>query len=910
MVMSMDQDRPDPDDLLRIVKKNELSPSGKLKIFFGYAAGVGKTYSMLMAAHAAKKTGIDVVAGYIEPHLRPETAALMDGLERLEPLNIEHKSIILKEFDLDKAIERHPELILVDELAHTNAEGCRHLKRYQDIEELLKAGINVYTTINVQHIESLNDIVASITGVVVRERIPDRVFDNANQVELVDIEPADLIERLNRGKIYKDQQAQYALNNFFSVDNLIALREIALRRTADRVNKISENAKQISKSDYYTGEHILICLSSSPTNAKVIRTAARLASAFHGIFTALFVETSDFQTISPENMRRLRDNLKLAEQLGARIVTLNGDDVAFQIAEYAKLSGVSKIVLGRTNTKKRLFFPKQSFSENVTAMAPNLDIYIIPDTASPKYKPKHSTSIKYQYSFSFIDTLKATGLLVLATLLGLLMHSFGFSDANVIMVYILGALFTALVTSNRLYSIISALLSVLVFNFFFTDPKYTLAAYDTGYPVTFLSMFITAFIAGTLTMRVKEHARKFAQKTYRTEILLETSQKLQRAESKEDIIKETTQQIVKLFSKTITYYDAHESGLANPRVITAPDELEDTNKYIIPNEQAVAQWVYKNNKHAGATTSTLPDSKCFYLAIRGVHKVLGVIGIACDQTTMDVFDSNLLIALLSESAQALEKQQLNEAEKKAAMKAQQEQLRANLLRSISHDLRTPLTSISGNASVLIGNSETISSEKKHRLYTDIYDDSIWLINLVENLLSVTRIEDGTMRINMEAELLQEVIDEALLHINRKSEEHNIHVDIDDDLIMAKMDSRLIVQVIINIVDNAIKYTPIGSNITISVKKFGNEVVIEIADDGVGISDDAKDRLFDMFYTTNSSSADSRRGLGLGLALCKSIVNAHSGVISVRDNYPHGSIFSFTLQAEEVTLNEQGTTFSS
>ena len=365
----MPNQRPDPDALLRQIRTDEqLQTRGRLKIFFGYAAGVGKTYAMLEAAHAAKDSGVDVLCGYIEPHTRPDTLALLDGLDILPPLEPAYKGVKLREFDLDAALDRRPSLILVDELAHTNAAGCRHVKRYQDVEELLQAGIDVYTTVNVQHIESLNDIVASVTGVTVRERIPDRVFDGADQVELVDIEPEELIARLNQGKIYQAEQAQKALGHFFTVDHLRSLREIALRRTADRVNRLAERAKQASSdADYYTGEHILICLSSSPSNAKVIRTAARMASAFRGTFTALFVETPSFSAMSEENRTRLREHLKLAEQLGARIATVYGSDVALQIAEFARLAGVSKIVIGRTNTRRR-WYPAPSFSERLTLL--------------------------------------------------------------------------------------------------------------------------------------------------------------------------------------------------------------------------------------------------------------------------------------------------------------------------------------------------------------------------------------------------------------------------------------------------------------------------------------------------------------------------------------------------------------
>lgn len=895
--------RPKPEEFLRRIEEEKEQKFGRLKIFFGYAAGVGKTYAMLQAAHIAKQAGFDVVAGYIEPHTRPETSKLLRGLEVLPPSEMEYKGITLNEFDLDGAIKRNPQLILVDELAHSNGEGCRHIKRYQDIQELLKAGIDVYTTVNVQHLESLNDIVASITGVVVRERIPDHVFDDADQVELMDIEPEELIFRLNEGKIYKEAQAQKALDNFFSLENLIALREIALRRTADRVNRNAEKTKQASlKADYYTEEHILNCISPSPSNAKVIRTAARMANAFKGTFTALYVETPEFENMSEASKQRLRSNFKLAEQLGAKVATVYGDDIAYQIAEFSRISGVSKVVLGRTNTKKRYFFSRTSFADRLTAMAPNLDIYIIPDKVSTPYKTLLKKK-RYTYTFSWIETLKSFTILMISTLIGLIFHKMGFSEVNIITLYILGVLLTSITTTNKIYSLVASILSVLIFNFFFTEPRFTLTAYDNGYPVTFIIMFLAAFITGTLTMKIKDHAKRAVHMAYRTEILLETNQMLQKAEDSSSIIRETAKQLIKLFDKTIIFYPVKHNKLSSPEVFPKNHLIEDESIYTGSNERAVAEWVFKNNKHAGATTNTHHGAKCLYLAVRGNGGVYAVVGIVMEKDILDPFENSLLISMLGECAIALEKDNLRKTKEQAAIQAQQEQLRANLLRSISHDLRTPLTSISGNASVLLSNADSLNKSKKSKLYMDIYDDSMWLINLVENLLSVTRIENGTMNLNLEAELVSEVVTEALRHVNRKSEEHIIHVVPMDDFIMAKMDSRLIIQVMINIVDNAIKYTPVGSKITVSVKKHNSIVTVEVSDDGKGISDEAKNNLFEMFYTANEGNGDSRRGLGLGLALCKSIIAAHGGTISVKDNKPNGVIFRFTLQAEEVVLHE-------
>ncbi|MEG0766695.1 MAG: DUF4118 domain-containing protein, partial [Clostridia bacterium] len=518
--------RKTPEEYLETAE-NEQRTCGHLKIFFGYAAGVGKTYAMLAAAHDLQTEGIDVVVGYVEPHTRPQTMALLQGLAQLPPLAIEHKGITLREFDLDGAIKRRPQLVLVDELAHTNAGACRHRKRYQDVDELLRMGIDVYTTVNVQHIESLHDIVAALTGVMVRERIPDKMFDLADQIELVDIEPQELIARLNEGKIYKEPQAEKALHHFFTLENLAALREIALRRTADHINQLNAKTKPKSAGDFRTDEHILVCLSSSPSNAKIIRAAARMAAAFRGRFTALFVENSSFAAISDENRERLRGNTRLAQQLGARIETVCGDDIPFQITEFARLSGVSDIVVGRSNSRRRLLFPSPTFTERLTALAPNLDIHVIPDgTAKPYRNVKARKNIP---AFSIADVLKVLLVLTLATLLGLLFRTLGFSEANIIMVYILGVLITAIVTSHRIYSLISSVLSVMVFNFFFTEPFFTLLAYGKDYPVTFLIMFLSAFITGNLVTKIQRQATLSAQTAHRTKVLLETNQLLERA---------------------------------------------------------------------------------------------------------------------------------------------------------------------------------------------------------------------------------------------------------------------------------------------------------------------------------------------------------------------------------------------
>ena len=873
-------------------------PKGRLKIFFGYAAGVGKTYAMLEAAHRAKDQGLDVVVGYIERHTRPDTLALLDGLEQLPNRRIDYKGIQLGEFDLDAALQRRPQILLVDELAHSNAAGCRHSKRYQDVQELLCAGIDVYTTVNVQHLESLNDLVTSITHVAVRERIPDSVFDAADQVELVDIEPEDLLARLQSGKVYQKNQATRAMNHFFTQDNLAALREIALRRTADR---LSRNAQKTgNETAAKAGEHILICLSSAPSNARVIRTAARMAEAFHSSFTALFVETSETRELKGDNLKRLRDNLRLAEQMGAQIATVYGDDPAVQIAEYAKVSGITKIVLGRTNHKASPLLNSRTLTDRLTRLAGDIDIYIIPDT-QPLYRQRRALFRRRPAGFSGIDLLKTLAIVLAATAIGFCFYGLQLREANIITVYILGVLVTAMWTRGYLCGALGSLISVFAFNFFFTAPRFTLSANAPDYPITFFIMLLSSILTSSLATRVKRQARQSAQKAYYMELLMNNNQKLQQGRDEQEIIRLAVEQISSLLDRPVLYALAgKEAGLTFQ--VFPQSEAEEQLGALTAEERGVADWVRKNNKHAGATTDTLSHARNLYLSVRGNQEVMGVIGIPAQYyPAMDVFEKNMTIAILNECGLILERRRLRAEKQAIEMETQRERLRSNLLRAISHDLRTPLTSISGNAGVLMEKSISLTEEKKQELYGAIYDDSMWLVNLTENLLSVTRIENGTMHLQINAELIDDVFREAIAHVDRRAGKYHITTRLADDLLMARMDARLIVQVIINMVNNAVKYTPEGSHIQLSAQKQDGMVCIRISDDGPGISDDAKKHLFDMFYTASTGQGDSRRGLGLGLSLCRSIVEAHGGTISVSDNRPHGAVFSFTLPLEEVSF---------
>ena len=651
-------------------------------------------------------------------------------------------------------------------------------------------------------------------------------------------------------------------------------------------------------------ERILVCLSSSPSNGKIIRTAAQMAEAFNGTLTALFVETPLAGKMGKEDQERLKGNIKLAKQSRAEIETVYGDDISFQIAEFARLSGITRIVIGRSAAKKKGIFAGTSLVEKLIDHAPEMEIYIIPDSQMGPEVIRKWNRLAQKNDFSLKAAVQSAGILFAATAAGWMFENLKLTDANIITVYILGVLLISIVTEGWFYSFSATIASVLVFNFLFTAPRFTLRAYDRSYPFTFAVMFLAALITGSLASRLKQHAGQAARDAYRLKVLLDTNQLLQQAKGKSEILEGTAQQIVKLLKRETVIYDVKNGKLGQP-LHTIPQGGEILVEDETCEEQA-AVWALENNRHAGTGTDHFKQAKRQYLAIRVNSTVYGVVGIMIQKQPLDAFENSVLLSILGECALALEKDKNVREKEEAAILAKNEQLRANLLRTISHDLRTPLTSISGNANNLLYNESCLDAQMRRQIYGDIYDDSMWLIDLVENLLSVTRIEEGRMQIRQSAELVDEVIREALKHTGQSRTGRTIKVEEEDELILAKMDARLIVQVLINLIGNAVKYTPQGTDITVQVKKEKTEnsqVIISVCDLGDGIPDDRKERVFDMFYTGGDQVADSRRSLGLGLGLCRSIINAHGGKIWISDNIPHGAVVTFTLPAEEVELNE-------
>lgn len=648
-------------------------------------------------------------------------------------------------------------------------------------------------------------------------------------------------------------------------------------------------------------DHILVCLSSSPSNERIVRMAGKMAQAFCGSLTALYVQTPGDTVMNTADMSRLQANMRLAQQLGAEIVTTHGEDVPTQIAEYALLSDVTKIVIGRSGVQRPHFWSEPTLTERLIALAPDVDIYIIPDVEAYKsYRRKRLISIRPAFPTA-LELLLTVGILVAATIIGWGFLRLGFANANIIMVYLLGVLLTSAFTSGYTCGVLSAFLSVILFNYFLTEPRLSLAAYGSKYPITFAVMFASALLTCTLATKLKAHAQLSARDAYRTKLLFDMNRQLQKAETPDEVYQMTATQIQKLMQRDVLVYPAQGEALLDGIVYPADGSSPHS---VTKEEQDVIRWVWQNRKRAGATTETFAKAKRLYLAIRIGQQVYGVIGIPMEkQTQPDAFTSSILFSILGECALALESLHNAEEKEKAAVLAKNEQLRANLLRSISHDLRTPLTSISGNADTLLHSYNMLDEQTRKQVFTDIYDDAQWLTGLVENLLSITKITDGSVKLHLSDQVIDDIVSEALRHIDRRSAEHHITVDCGDEPLLVRVDAGLIMQVLINLVNNAVKYTPPGSNIRITAIQQEKAAEICVSDDGPGIPDERKELVFKMFFTGSNLIADSRRSLGLGLTLCQAIIHAHHNEMTLKDNLPHGCIFSFTLPLSEVNLNE-------
>ena len=650
-------------------------------------------------------------------------------------------------------------------------------------------------------------------------------------------------------------------------------------------------------------DHILVCLSSSPSNERIVRIAGRMAQAFCGSFTALYVQTPGDAAMNTENAARLQANMHLAKQLGAEIVTTHGEDVPTQIAEYARLSGVTKIVIGQSGIQCRHFWSKPILTERLIALITVADIHIIPDAEDYRNSRRKPSIPIYPTFPATRDLLLTVGILAAATIVGWVFLQLGFANANIIMVYLLGVLLTSAFTSGYTCGVLSACLSVILFNYFLTEPHLSLAAYGSKYPITFVVMFTAALLTSTLAAKLKAHAQLSARDAYRAKLLFDMNRQLQKAETPAEVYQMTATQIQKLMQRDVLICPAQGDtlldGIVYPVDGSSPHSISKDEQ-----EPDVIHWVWQNRRRAGATTKTFPKAERLYFAICTCQQVYGVIGILMEkQTQPDAFTSSILFSILGECALTLESLRNADEKEKAAVLAKNEQLRANLLRSISHDLRTPLTSISGNADTLLHCYDVLDDQTRKQIFSDIYDDAQWLIELVENLLSITKIANGNVKLHLSDQVVDDIISEALRHIDRRSAEHHITMNCGEIPLLVRVDAGLIMQVLINLVNNAVKYTPTGSTIQITAIQRGNVAEICVSDNGAGIPNELKERVFEMFFTGSNPIGDSRRSLGLGLSLCQVIVHAHHGKMTLKDNLPHGCIFSFTVALSEVNLNE-------
>jgi two-component system sensor histidine kinase KdpD len=881
--------RPDPDELLARVKEEERRAArGKLTIFFGAAPGVGKTFAMLEAARNEVEQGRDVVAGVVETHGRYATGALLMGLELIAQRHIEHRGVPLHEFDLDAGLKRKPALILVDELAHTNAPGSLHAKRWQDVEDLLEAGIDVFTTLNVQHLESLNDVVAQITGVIVRETIPDSVFDKADEVRLVDLPAEELLERLRDGKIYVPPQAERAKQNFFKEGNLIALRELALRRTAERVDAQMRGYKLAHgiEPTWHASERILVCVSPSPHSARLVRAAKRMATSVHGELVGLYVETASSLRMTNAARDRLAQNMRLVEQLGGEAVTVRADDAAEETVRYARRRNVTKIVLGKPTHPRWRDVVKRSFLDDVVRSSQEIDVYVITGSESDAIAPAPSAEIVVPKERSLAGYAASTLAVALSALLGWLLFPRG-ELADVVMVFLLGIV---IVAARFGYgpSLFAAVFSVLAFDFFFVPPYLSFAVSDLRHIVTFAVMFVVAMIVSQLTKRIREQADTARRREQRTASLYAISRELGQAATREVLLESAARHVREVFSAKVAVLMPNATGALEP--VFAEDETLSAGD---DKEIGVADWVWNHGRAAGASTDTLPSARALFVPLGGARGRVGVLALFSRDTKSlrDPDERQLLETFTGIIGSAIERTVFADEARRARLRIETEQLRNALLSSVSHDLRTPLAVVTGAASALLDPNGPSETHARHELLSTIHEEAERLNRLVRNLLDMTRLDAGALKMNKELQPIEEVVGSALNRMEDRLVGREVATDLPDDLPLVPLDSVLIEQVLINLLENAAKYTPPGTPITISASASEDSVEIIVADHGPGVPREDAERVFDKFYRRRESEGG---GVGLGLTICRGIITAHGGKIWLDEREGGGAAFHFTL----------------
>ena len=867
--------RPSPEALLETARREE-GAAGRLKIFVGAAPGVGKTYEMLQSAHARRKAGVDVVVGVVETHGRAETEALLTGLEVIPRRRIDHKGQVLEEMDLDALIARRPQIALVDELAHTNAPGSRHPKRYLDVAELLAAGIDVYTAVNIQHIESLNDVVAQITHVRVRETVPDSVFDRADAIELIDLTPDDLIQRLKEGKVYVPKQAERALEHYFSPGNLTALRELALRRTADRVDEqlLTHMQANAIAGPWAAGERILVCISEDPRSAGLVRYTKRLADRLHAPWTAVSIETRRSLQLTEEQRDRLADTLRLAEALGAEALTIPGAGrrIADDLLGYAHANNVTQIVIGKASRSWWFELVRGSVVHDLVRRAGNISVHVIAGDALPT-EPAAKRAQMTDRVEPFDAKPYIAALAVVALALGaatLLRPIFGIENVDLMF---LTAVVGVAVRFGLWPSLLASVVASLSYNFFFLPPVYTLTITDPTNVAAFFFFMLIAILVSNVAARVRTQAVSAFGRVRTTESLYAFSRKLAGTAALDDVLWASAYQIA-LMLKVRVVLLLPEQGVITVKAGYPPeDELDKA-------DLAAANWAWSNDRPAGRGSETLPGAKRLFLPMRTGRGPIGVIGIDDDRTgpLLTPDQRRLLDALVDQSALAIERVQLVEDMDRAERNVESDRLRQALLTSISHDLKTPLASVLGAASTLRDLSSKLSEAEKADLLGTVIDESERLNRFIANLLDMTKLESGAVVPNATLQDLAEIVGSALRRAGKILSRHRVALDLAPNLPMLELDAVLFEQVLFNLLDNAAKYAPDDTTITIRAIRDADSVSLQVTDEGAGIPPADLEQVFDKFYRANKGD-HVRAGTGLGLAISRGFVEAMHGTIS-------------------------------
>jgi two-component system, OmpR family, sensor histidine kinase KdpD len=885
----MDDRRRDPEALLVRAREEEARKHrGKLKVFFGAAPGVGKTYAMLEAAREQRSAGLDVVAGVVETHGRAETEALLEGVDVLPPRRVEYRGTTLKELDLDAALARRPAIILIDELAHTNAPESRHAKRWQDVLELLDAGIDVYSTVNVQHLESLNDVVAQVTGVVVRETVPDSVLEQADEVELIDLPVEDLRQRLKEGKVYIPEQAAEAVRNFFREGNLIALRELALRHTAESVDAQMRRYRRehAIETTWPVAERLMVCISPSPFANALVRAGRRIATRVGAPWVVAYVETPTNARLPEETRARVVDALRLAESLGAETVTLSGPRMSDEILAYARERNVSQIVIGKPQRPlwKRLLLG--SIVDALVRGSGEIDIHVI--SGEPGAKPVRPSRFRARPTDTTAYGL-AVAVVAAATGLAWLMLP-RFELANIVMVYLLSVVAVSART-GRGPSVLASILSVAAFDFFFVPPRFTFAVSDSQYLVTFAVMLIVALLVSGLTVSIRAQAQSARERERRTSVLYEMSRELASTRGITELLGVALRHLVDVFGGRMVILLPGAAGRLEPRAsMLAPFHMD-------PNDGAVSQWAYDHRQPAGMGTDNLPGAQMLFVPLVASRGIVGVLGMRLAEPHM--FDApdqwHLLETFANQIALATERGLLAEEAQTAQVSAEGERLRNTLLSSVSHDLRTPLAAITGGTSTLLDPTARLDESGRRELMLTMHEEAERLDRLVQNLLEMTRLESGSVQLRKVWHPLEEVVGAVLHRYSARLRGRSVTTRVPTDLPLVEIDEVLIEQVLINLLDNALKYTPEDSPVEIAASLVDGAVVVEVADRGPGLAAGDEQRVFEKFYRSPRVPA---RGSGLGLSICRGIVEAHGGRIEAENRPGGGAVFRFTLPAKE------------